>query len=109
MQLWSISCVRDATVIQVKRSFEGKESYSLRDGKERSIEPVERSKRSHEAKDSHSYKDGRSRKRREQEHDNEGRKDKRDLRTKFIEDDAKDDRKHKGEKIKFYGQDGGRP
>ena len=43
----------------MKRSFEGKESYSLRDGRERSIEPAERSKRSHEAKDSHTYKDGR--------------------------------------------------
>ena len=48
--------------------------------------------------------DGRSRKRREWEHDNEGRKDKRDIWTKFIEDDSKDDRKHKGEKRKFDGK-----
>ena len=51
----------DSMVIQVKGSFEGKESYSLRDGRERSIEPVQISKRSHEAKDSHTYKDGRER------------------------------------------------
>ena len=37
----------------------------------------------------------------EREHDNEGRKYKRDLQIKFIEDDAKDDRNHKGEKRKF--------
>ena len=42
--------------------------------------------------------DGTSRKQQEREHDNEGRKDKRDIGTKFTEDDAKDDRKHKGEK-----------
>ena len=36
---------------------------------------------------------GRSHKRREREHDNEGRKDKRDLQTKLTEADAKDDRK----------------
>ena len=92
---------------KVKRSFQGKDSYSLRDGRERSIEPAERFKRSHEAKDSHSYNDGRermeavnrarsshdtrdlnpydeemdgrSRKQPEREHDNEGRKYKRDL------------------------------
>ena len=35
MQLWSISYVRDSMVIQVKRSLDGKESYSLKDGRER--------------------------------------------------------------------------
>ena len=46
---------------KVKQSFEIKESYSLRDVRERSIESLERAKRSHEGNDSHSYKDGRER------------------------------------------------
>lgn len=122
------------TVDKAKRSHEGKDSHPLRDSRERSIDAVDRAKRRiHEGKDSHLYRDssersmeavnrarsshdtrdlnpydeemdGRSRKRREREHDNEGRKDKRDQRTKFTEDYAKDDRKHKGEKRKFDGK-----
>ena len=44
---------------------------------------------SHDPKDLNPYDeemDGKSRKQPEHEHDNEGRKDKRDLRTKFTED-----------------------
>ena len=105
MPLWSISCVRDSMVIQVKWSLEGKESNLLKDGRER-LEAVNRAKSSRDTRDLNPYDeemDGRSWKRCEREHDNEGRKDKRDLRTKFTEDDAKDDRKHKGEKRKIDG------
>ena len=87
-------------VIQVKRSLEGKDSHSYKDGRER-LEAVNRARSSRDTRDLNPYDeemDGRSRKQPKHEHDNEGRKDKRDLRTKFIEDNAKDDRKHKGEK-----------
>ena len=46
---------------KVKWTFERKESYSLRNVRERSIKSLERAKRSHEGNDSHSYKDGRER------------------------------------------------
>ena len=85
-------------VIQVKQSLEGKDSHSYKDGKE-ILEAVNRARSSRDTRDLNPYDeemDGRSRKRWEREHDNEGRKYKRDLRTKFTEDDAKDDRKHKG-------------
>ena len=98
MPLWSISCVRDSMVIQVKRSLEGKESYSLKDGRER-LEADNRARSSRDTKNLNPYDeemDGRFRK-----HDNEGRKYKRDLQTKFTEDDAKDDRKHKQAKVKL--------
>ena len=103
MPLWSISCVRDSMVIQVKWSLEGKESYLLKDGRER-LEADNRARSSRDTRNLNPYDeemDGRSRKKPENEHDNEGRKDKRDIRTKFTEDDARDDRKHKGEKRKF--------
>ena len=90
-------------VIQVKQSLEGKDSYSLKDGRER-LEADNRARISRDTRDLNPYDeemDGRYRKQPEREHDNEGRKDKRDLWTKFTEDDAKDDRKHKGEKRKF--------
>ena len=106
MQIWSISCVRDAMVIQVKCSFEAKYSHSYKDGRE-ILEVVNRARSSRDTRNLNPYDeemDGRSRKRREREHDNEGRKDKRDQRTKFTEDYAKDDRKHKGEKRKFDGK-----
>lgn len=118
------------TVDKVKRSHEGKDSHSLKDSRERPVDAVDRANRSHEGKDSHFYRDSsersmevvnrarssretrdlnpydeemdsRSRKRREREHDSEGRKDKSDKRKKFTEDEAKDDRKHKGDKRKF--------
>ena len=46
---------------KVKRSFESKEPYSLRDVREISIDSLEWANRSHEGNDSHSYKDGRER------------------------------------------------
>ena len=100
MPLWSISCVRDSMVIHVKRSLEGKESYSLKYGRER-LEDDNRARSSLDTRNLNPYDeemDGRSRKHPEHEHDNEGRKDKRDLQTKFTKDDGKYDRKHKGEK-----------
>lgn len=86
------------------RSHEGKDSHFYRDSNERSIEAVNRGRSSRETKDMNPYDeemDGRPRKRREREHDSEGRKDKSDKRKKFTEDDTKDDRKHKGEKRKL--------
>ena len=86
-------------VIQVKWSLEVKESYSLKDGRE-ILEDDNRARSSHDTRNLNPYDeemDGRSRKQPEREHDNEGRKYKRDLQIKFIEDDAKDDRKHKEE------------
>ena len=71
------------------------------------MEAVNRARSSRDTRDLNPYDeemDGRSRKQLEHEHDNEGRKDKRDLQTNFTEDDAKDDRKQKGEKRKFDGK-----
>ena len=68
-------------VIQVKRSLEGKESYSLKDVRE-ILEVDNRARSSRDTRDLNPYDeemDGRSRKQPEREHDNEGRKYKRDI------------------------------
>ena len=65
-------------VIQVKRSLEGKDSYSLKDDRER-LEADNRARSSHDTRNLNPYDeemDGRSCKRREKKHDKEGRKDK---------------------------------
>ena len=62
MQLWSISCVSNSMVIQVKWSLEGKESYSLKDGRE-ILEAVNRARSSCDTRDLNPYDeqmDGRS-------------------------------------------------
>ena len=64
MQLWNISCVRDLMVIQMKWSLEGKESYSLKDGRER-LEVDNRTRSSRDTRNLNPYDeemDGGSRK-----------------------------------------------
>ena len=74
----------------MKQSLEGKDSHSYNDGRER-LEAINRNRSSHDTRDLNPYDeemDCRSRKQREREHDNKGRKGKRDLQTKFTEDSS---------------------